>query len=200
LANFAGIFEELQNSDVRIRPKALMTTLFSRTVLSDLFIHGIGGAKYDQLTDEIGRRFLGVELPEYLTVTATMKLYPDCPTDFRLQISDLESLLRRLKYQPERFIEYGQSQARDIIARKRDWIDQEPPRGHRRLRQAGIVECNQLLQPFVQEKKIELAERINRLEEQAEQCRVLGSREFSFCLLDESLCAELDKLSRSWLV
>ena len=32
-------------------------------VLSDLFIHGIGGAKYDELTDEIIRRFFGIEPP-----------------------------------------------------------------------------------------------------------------------------------------
>ncbi len=199
LADLAGMIEELQNSDIRIRPKALMTTLFSRTVLSDLFIHGIGGSKYDQLTDEIGRRFFGVELPEYLTITATMKLNPECPTDFRSRISDLESQLRGLEFQPERFLESGQPRATEIVARKWDWIDRELPRGQRQQRHAGIVECNRQLQPFVQRKKTEFEEMIKQLEEQLETCRILGSREFSFCLFDESLCADLDKLNRNWL-
>ncbi len=48
--------------------------MFARLVLSDVFIHGIGGAKYDQLTDAIVRRFFGVEPPGYLVATATLKL------------------------------------------------------------------------------------------------------------------------------
>ena len=36
---------------VKIRSRALITTLWARLVLGDLFLHGIGGAKYDQVTD-----------------------------------------------------------------------------------------------------------------------------------------------------
>src|SRR5262249_2104913 len=35
-----------------LRPRALALTLFVRLFASDLFIHGLGGAKYDQITDE----------------------------------------------------------------------------------------------------------------------------------------------------
>ena len=53
---------------------ALVTTLFARLVLSDLFIHGIGGAKYDQLTDELIRSFFGLAPPDYLVISATLHL------------------------------------------------------------------------------------------------------------------------------
>ena len=56
-----------------------MTTMYLRFYLSDLFIHGIGGAKYDELTDEIIRRFFGIEPPRYLTATATIRLPIDRP-------------------------------------------------------------------------------------------------------------------------
>ena len=52
----------------------LTTTLFSRFLLGDLFIHGIGGAKYDELGDEIARRFFGIEPPGFLTVSMTLWL------------------------------------------------------------------------------------------------------------------------------
>ena len=44
------IQECLRESGVKIRPRAILTTLYSRLFLSDLFIHGIGGAKYDAWT------------------------------------------------------------------------------------------------------------------------------------------------------
>ena len=56
---------EAHTEGVRLRPRALITTMFARLVLSDIFIHGIGGAKYDQVTDAIVRRFFAVEPPEY---------------------------------------------------------------------------------------------------------------------------------------
>jgi hypothetical protein len=59
---------------VKLRPRALLTTLFARLLLSDQFIHGIGGAKYDQLTDAIFERFLGLNPPEFITATATLRL------------------------------------------------------------------------------------------------------------------------------
>ena len=48
--------------------------MFSRFLLGDLFIHGIGGAKYDELGDEISRRFFGIEPPGFLTVSMTLWL------------------------------------------------------------------------------------------------------------------------------
>ena len=42
---------ELSSRGIKLRTRALTTTLFARLVLSDMFLHGIGGAKYDQVTD-----------------------------------------------------------------------------------------------------------------------------------------------------
>ncbi len=45
--------QRLDAADLRVRPRALTLTMFTRLLLSDLFIHGIGGALYDQMTDQI---------------------------------------------------------------------------------------------------------------------------------------------------
>jgi hypothetical protein len=60
--------------ELRIRPRALALTLYARLLASDLFIHGIGGAKYDQITDDIIRRFFAMEPPSYACVSATLRL------------------------------------------------------------------------------------------------------------------------------
>lgn len=59
--NSSGNLERLKdliNTGIKFRPKAIVNTMYSRMFFSDLFIHGIGGAKYDLVTDEIIREFL----------------------------------------------------------------------------------------------------------------------------------------------
>ncbi|HEV8069651.1 MAG TPA: hypothetical protein VGP76_18065 [Planctomycetaceae bacterium] len=65
---------ELPKQGIRLRARALTTTLFSRLCLADLFVHGIGGAKYDEMTDRIMSRFVGVTPPGFLTLTASLYL------------------------------------------------------------------------------------------------------------------------------
>ena len=87
---------DLAGQSVRLRTRALTTTLFSRFLLGDLFIHGIGGSKYDELGDEIARRFLGIEPPAFLTVSLTQWLgLPDDPT-----APDPSDLVRRIALAP----------------------------------------------------------------------------------------------------
>src|SRR5262249_2863990 len=45
-----------------------------RLFLADLFVHGIGGGKYDEITDELVRRFYGGEPPDFLVLSATLWL------------------------------------------------------------------------------------------------------------------------------
>ena len=49
-------------------------TLFARLGLGDFFIHGIGGGKYDEVTDAIIRDYFGIEPPRYGVLSATLHL------------------------------------------------------------------------------------------------------------------------------
>jgi len=51
-----------------------LTTLFARLCLAEAFLHGLGGGLYDRLTDDIIRRFFGVEPPGFVILTATCLL------------------------------------------------------------------------------------------------------------------------------
>ena len=64
----------LEMQGTRIRPRALSTTIFARLVLSDAFIHGIGGAKYDEVTDQMIQNFYQVMPPAFMVVSATARL------------------------------------------------------------------------------------------------------------------------------
>jgi hypothetical protein len=65
--NASSQWLELALEGVCLRPRALLTTMYLRLMVSDLFIHGIGGGKYDQLTDGIVREFFGIS-PSAMTL------------------------------------------------------------------------------------------------------------------------------------
>ncbi len=88
----------------KFRPRALTNTLFARVFLADAFLHGIGGAKYDEMTDRLIARLFGVAPPSYLTVTATHRL----PLGgWNVTSSDVAALKHRLwdfDHTPERHL------------------------------------------------------------------------------------------------
>ncbi len=65
---------EWRRKGVKIRSRALITTLWARLVLGDLFIHGIGGGNYDHVTDAIIERFFGCAPPHFVVLSATLLL------------------------------------------------------------------------------------------------------------------------------
>ncbi len=65
---------DLARRGVKIRSRALITTLWARLVLGDLFIHGIGGGNYDLVTDRIIERFFQRTPPGFMVLSATLHL------------------------------------------------------------------------------------------------------------------------------
>lgn len=193
--DFAEQFSQLGTRNVIIRPRALITTMFSRLLASDLFLHGIGGAKYDQLTDAIAADFFGVQLPAFVTLTATMKLPTNAPEVTAAEIAGHRSLLRDLRFHPEAHLEQNSQQVEEIVASKASWIAQQPPRGRRLERHRAIEACNLRLQPFVQKQRELLEGNLSNLQAQLRNSQILGSREFSFCLFPQSLTDELESLT-----
>lgn len=58
----------------RLRPRAITLTLWARLFLADSFIHGIGGAKYDRICDDLIRGCFGCDPPGFMCVSATLRL------------------------------------------------------------------------------------------------------------------------------
>ncbi len=96
--------KKLDERGLRLRTRALTTTLFSRLFLADLFIHGLGGAKYDELTDRLITRFFCISPPAYLMLSGTALLpIEPLPVDRSDEIR-LRGQIRELEYHSDRHL------------------------------------------------------------------------------------------------
>ncbi len=79
---------DLNRSDARLMPRALLMTGLVRMALVDLFIHGLGGAEYDRITEQWFGEWLNCHLAPDTMVTATATL------DFERQAAGADDLAR----------------------------------------------------------------------------------------------------------
>ncbi len=173
----------LEREGVKLRPRALITTMFSRLFLSDLFLHGIGGAKYDEVTDQIIRKFFGIQPPRFLTLTASMMLPIEVPNVDPQDLANLDHQLRQLNYHPEKYLVPAPSgHVSNLIADKQHWIETQLPRGQRLERHREITRINHDLQPYLTETRRQLQANRQTIKAGLQRESRLASREFSFCL------------------
>ena len=186
LKDAASAWMERERQGFKVRSRALTNTLYARLFLSDLFIHGIGGGKYDELTDDLIRRFYECEPPEFLVLSAT-RLLP-LPTE-AVRPDDRYRLARELRdvrWNPQRHLSDGPSGLRDLAARKQELIATAPADA------AGKLERFLDLRAVTTRLAAPLAASADRLHEELavadrnlEANVVLRRRDYSFCLYPE---------------
>ncbi|MCA9137736.1 MAG: hypothetical protein KDB00_13285 [Planctomycetales bacterium] len=177
-------FAALASPEFKIRSRALVTTMYARMVLSDLFLHGIGGGKYDQLGDLISRAFWGVRPQHFMVMSATVLLpghqqHPIGRIDDA--IARLDRKCRDIEYQPERFADAGNLPA-DLIDEKRSMLASVPPKGQRRQWHRRITRLNQSMSNQLQTMRSELIAQLAELQSQRRVAAHWNSREHSFCI------------------
>ena len=183
---------ELSRGGVKIRGRALITTLWARLALGDLFVHGIGGAKYDHVTDALIARLFGLAPPGFLVVSATLHL----PIARRKATGEdaraIEHRLRELTYHPELYVDRraddrpgSNDRLGRLIAAKRRWIGTKPTRLGARTRYREIRRLNEALQPWVAGQRQRLLAERELTGEALRAESVLSWREYGFCLYPE---------------
>ncbi|HUG90173.1 MAG TPA: hypothetical protein VML55_05040 [Planctomycetaceae bacterium] len=194
---------ELASRGVRFRTRALTTTLFARLCLADLFVHGIGGAKYDEMTDRLIARFFGVPAPAFLTLSATLRLPLGEPFDATVEDARrLQRQLREVDSTPGRFVapDSGPEVAGLIAEQQRLLREQDAVRSSsaglsrrmRRLRSREnhvrflrLREIRAALARRASAIRRQLEDESDRVQRQLRANAVLTDRDYSFCLYPE---------------
>jgi hypothetical protein len=180
----------LSAQGIRLRTRALITTMAARLLLGDLFIHGIGGAKYDQLTDRIIARFFGFEPPGYMVASGTLRLPISRPNLAAESVEQLRQRIRELEFHPERFLEEtgaagGGNKVAAILAEKRRLLAVPQTMENARQRCQAIRQANEALQPAVAGLRDSWTARADLQARQQRFEALLRSREYAFALFPE---------------
>jgi hypothetical protein len=179
----------LERHGFKARSRALTTTLFARLFAGDAFIHGIGGATYDALTDELVRRFYRTEPPVYLMLSATLHLpLPSFPARAE-DCARLARTLRDLHYNPQRHL--PDPQAADpalapLLCEKQNWIARQPAGAQgRRERFHAIRALSEQIGRHVAGQVPVVQRRLGCCTHQVAANAVLQRRDYAFCLFPE---------------
>jgi len=195
----AGIhaIQRLAAAGIRIRSKAIVTTAFIRLFLCDLFVHGIGGANYDLITDDIIWAFFGTKAPAYAVATANVSL----PVE-RLPVS--VDGVRRLKYEANRMQQAPANYAPELLPGDDDVPPLLAERDLLLRRQLATTRRDAKRAIFAETKQIDASLRgklerpINRkraeLLKAADALRfneIIAGREYPFCIYPEELLRDV---------
>jgi hypothetical protein len=177
----------------KVRPRALSLTLFVRAAVADVFIHGLGGALYDKITDGLFERFFGVRPPEVIlascTVCLPMKSYPATARD----LFDARRAVRDWRYNPDLRLSAAARERPDVRA----LIDEKwrllagmiaLPRPDRRAPYQRVHAINAALAQAEPDGPRLAAERLARVERELAYNAILQGREYPFFFYD---CDEL---------
>lgn len=177
----------------RLRPRALTLTIWARLLLADLFIHGIGGAKYDRITDAIIADYYGLTPPEMACVSAT--LHMDLPQGGTTNesVRRLRHALRDLQHNPQRNLQAGPD-LDPLIERRADMVRQanrlrDRDRRNRQARHSVFAEIRDINATMLAKRQDTLAARRSELAEAVQalqQNEITRGREYFFGLYDRS--------------
>lgn len=97
-------------------PRGALITATLRLLFSDLFIHGLGGGRYDPATDELIRQWWRETPPPFAVASASMCLFPNERTKLR-QLQAFRTQYRDLQFNPGRYLDqpvFSSEQATEI--------------------------------------------------------------------------------------
>lgn len=188
----------LVDSGEVLAPKALALTLFVRLFVADLFIHGVGGGRYDRITDGVIRRFFGIEPPGYVVASLTVYLPLGAHVVEESELSELRERINRLEHNPDAALgeaDFASVRERDealALADEKARLVTEisQPDADRKSLGMRIRQVNEELAGIVSPLRQALEDDLRRLEGMYRAAEILTDRTYPFCFWDPSEVAD----------
>jgi hypothetical protein len=133
-----------------LAPRALLLTALMRWAFCDLFIHGIGGARYDRITERWWELWMGGQLAPKTMVTADVFLPLDVPISTAEQLHKAQWWAHHLPHNIDRAADDWDAPARARVAQKREILAHMNDDRDRGRRGEAFAQLHQLNAQFVQ--------------------------------------------------
>ena len=150
-------------------------------------MHGLGGGKYDEVTDDLIRSFVGIEPPRYLVATATLLLpFPRHP-EAAAESAKLHRLGRDLWWNPQRHVDNEAA----LVAMKESAIAlPQSTHTERVARFHRLQETTAALRPGIADQRTSVEQRVELAQRHAAEHRIAASRDYAFPLYPEAMLRE----------
>ena len=179
-------WQKLTADGWKLRPRALTLTLFARLCLADGFLHGIGGGKYDEVTDDIIRAFFQTEPPGYAVVSATLRLPLKRFPATTVSVHAAERRVRDLEWNPQQSPETVRKLP-ELVAAK-DRLVRMPPQGKaRREWFQSLHLLTREMRPAVEGTLATERTRLQITRDELAANDILGRRDYAWPLFPEEL-------------
>ncbi len=187
LVSEGQVVGDLQEVSHELRPRALVLTLFLRLVVADLFVHGLGGARYDRVTDRVLEEFFGISPPPFAVLTGTFHLPLARHPDPRAEYAAVHRLWLDLQHNPDRHLP-AEGEVKLLVQEKWRCIqslhDPDLPRKNRRQLTQRIRSLNEALRQHLEGRIREAQEQLAALRREVDEHEAATDRSYSLLLFD----------------
>lgn len=175
MGRFDGTVESL--AGLSLRPRALTLTMYCRRYLCDIFIHGVGGARYDTITDGIFEDFWGMLPPPYACISLSLPPSLGGAAPVAPDLRATRRQVRDLTWNPQR---WTPSPAKDALIRQ---ISETPPARQHPLAEQ-IRALNHQLSEQLAATRTALEETLAAQQRALESYRIQTARDYPYFFFD----------------
>ena len=188
-ADFDAAVAAVVASGLVIAPRAVTLTMYLRFFIADVFIHGIGGGRYDVVTDAVARAWYGVEPPPYAVASMTLYLPLGAHVVSDEEIDEVRNLLNKLEHNPDQLLDEivfddpaEAAEASELAVAKRELVREiGAPGADKKALGKRIREVNASLAAALAPVRHEYEERLDRLMSERQAAEILTDRTYPFC-------------------
>jgi hypothetical protein len=189
LGDAAGAPGRVLDAGLALAPKALALTAFTRLLVADLFIHGVGGGRYDQVTDDVLRRYFGVTPTAFVVASMTMYLPLGARVVTDEEIESATMALNRLRQNPDQMLDEVEfdsaedhAEANALASEKERLVREIAAEGaDKKALGARIREVNARLSALLAPVERDLESDLDYLRRMRQASEILTDRTYPFC-------------------
>lgn len=164
---------------IDLRPRAFTLSIYQRVFLSDFFVHGYGGKKYDEFTDEVFKEIFDIEIPECGFITGTFYIFDGNPENFEEKLSFLSERKNFIIHHPEKFLEKD-----ELLIRKRELIEEIKKGKNKKEVTEKLKEINKKMIEKIGDLILEIEKEIEKIKTKMEEEKVKYFREYPYFYVD----------------
>ncbi len=188
-------------SDALVAPRAVTLTLFLRTFIADLFIHGVGGGRYDAVTDAVATAWYGIRPPDFAVASLTLYLPLGAHLVTDDELASAADDVNRIEHNPDQMldrIDFETSSEREaanaLAAEKAELVERIRDHGaDKKALGSRIREVNGRLGELLLPLRAELEQHLQMLREERATADVLTDRTYPF-----AYWAPADVADKAW--